>query len=72
MKNIINIILINTKKLKKRVVYINSTLTYLKNIIEKNKYQCNLVIIHIALELLCFKLLVNLLRPVEFDPLIIK
>jgi|TARA_Y100000389_G_scaffold106183_1_gene103106 hypothetical protein len=45
MKNIINIILINTKKLKKRVAYINSTLTYLKNIIEKNKYQCNIIII---------------------------
>ena len=45
MKNIINIILINTIKLKKRVSYINSTLTYLKNIIEKNKYQCNLIII---------------------------
>ena len=42
--NKINIIVIYTKKLTNRTHYINSTLAFLKNIIEKNGYNSNIII----------------------------
>ena len=42
--NQINIIVIYTKKLTNRTHYINSTLAFLKNIIEKNGYNSNIII----------------------------
>jgi len=42
--NQINIIVIYTKKLTNRTHYINSTLAFLKNIIEKNGYNTNIII----------------------------
>ena len=42
--NKINIIVIYTKKLTNRTHYINSTLAFLKNIIEKNGYNTNIII----------------------------
>tara|TARA_B110001450_G_scaffold188289_1_gene176361 strand:+ start:4963 stop:5982 length:1020 start_codon:yes stop_codon:yes gene_type:complete len=42
--NKINIIVIYTKKLTNRSHYINSTLAFLKNIIEKNGYNTNIII----------------------------
>jgi len=45
MNKIINIIVIYTKSLSNRTQYINSTLTFLKNLCEKNNLKVNIIIV---------------------------